>query len=69
MRRGLPYFSISSAIKQGELPKVLSKPNNIMDHITHPKVEIGKLIDSYAREAEEKLKEILQSLEKQWPST
>lgn len=26
MRRVLPYFSISSAIKQGELPKVLLKP-------------------------------------------
>jgi hypothetical protein len=37
-----------------------------MDHITHPEVELGKLIDNYAREAEDKLMDILEYLKTQW---
>lgn len=55
--------------EQWHKPNSLSQPNSIMDHITHPEVELGKLIDDYAREAKDKLMEILQYLKKQWPTT
>jgi hypothetical protein len=55
--------------EQWEKPNSLSQLNNIMDHITHPEVELGKLIDGYAKEAKDKLMEILQFLKKQWPAT
>lgn len=55
--------------EQWRKPNSFSQPNNKMDNITHPEVELGKLIDDYAKEAKNKLMEILQSFKKQWPAT
>jgi hypothetical protein len=55
--------------EQWDKPKFLSQPKSIMDHITCPEIELGKLIDDYAREAKDELMAILQFLKKQWPAT
>jgi|LGVE01.1.fsa_nt_gb hypothetical protein len=46
-----------------------SNPGNILENITHPEIELGKLIDEYSKEATNKLVEILHSMKELWPIT
>ncbi|MBW2609691.1 MAG: hypothetical protein JRC68_05025 [Deltaproteobacteria bacterium] len=40
-----------------------------LGNISHPQVELGNLIDSYEKEAAEKMAEILKFMEREWPNT
>lgn len=53
--------------EQWEKPTSLQQPNNIMANITHPRVELGKIIDEYEKEAAEKLMEILEFMKERSP--
>jgi hypothetical protein len=55
--------------EQWEKPMSSQKSNNILDNITHPEINLGKLIDEYSEEATNKLIEILQSMKNRWPIT
>jgi len=55
--------------EQWEKPKSSTKSKNPLENITHPEIKLGKIIDEYSEEASNKLKEILQSMKKQWPVT
>ena len=67
MARGFGNYS-SFYYEQWEKPMASPKSNNSLDNITHPKINLGKLIDEYSEEATNKLVEILQSMKEQWPA-
>ena len=55
--------------EQWEKPMTSSKSEYILNNITHPEIKLGTIVDDYSEEAANKLREILQSMKKQWPIT
>lgn len=55
--------------EQWEKPASPTKSKNPLENISHPEIELGKLIDEYSGEAAHKVIEILDSMKKQWPIT
>lgn len=68
------FFGNYSSFHWEQWEKPISTPDaktarDPVRNISHPEIELGKLIDEYSKEATTKLEEILQSMQKQWPTT
>lgn len=66
-RQFCEYSSLT--YEKWEKPKYAGSSSSLLANISHPKVDLGKMIDSYEKEATDIMTKILKFMESEWLNT